>query len=69
VRLTGKVTRRVQGRLRTVTVTRQLTGTLVDGTMRITLPRRLPHGRWKAVVTYAGDATYDGGRDRVRFRR
>lgn len=70
VQLTGKVTKRVKGKVRTVTVRRAVTARLLGGTARIVLPPRLEAGRWSAVATYAGDASYLRGRAKpVRFRR
>ncbi|WP_244931177.1 metallophosphoesterase [Nocardioides sp. W7] len=69
VKLTGKVTRWVQGKARKVVVSRTVAGRLVGGTARIALPRRLAAGRWKVVVTYTGDAQYQRARAKVlRFR-
>ncbi|HTW17422.1 MAG TPA: metallophosphoesterase [Nocardioides sp.] len=69
VKLTGTVTKRVKGKARRVSVTRTVRGTLTAGTARIALPKRLPAGRWRAVVTYRGDASYLSARAKVvRFR-
>lgn len=69
VKLTGKATKRVQGRLRTVRVIRTVRGTLVAGTVRISLPKRLPKARWTLTATYAGDPSYRRGTSKpLRFR-
>jgi uncharacterized repeat protein (TIGR02543 family) len=70
VRLTGTVTQRLRGTRRQVTVTRTLSGRVVAGTARVTLPRSLRAGRWRAVVTYRGDASYRAAAARtITFRR
>ncbi|WP_244931176.1 InlB B-repeat-containing protein [Nocardioides sp. W7] len=61
VRVTGKVRKSVGGRTKKVRVTRIVRSTLRAGTATVTLPKRLPAGRYRITVRYAGDAFYAAG--------
>jgi uncharacterized repeat protein (TIGR02543 family) len=66
VKVTGKVTRKVNGRTTRVRVTRTLRSTLRAGTATVTIPKRLPAGRYRITATYAGDAFYAARTSKAR---
>ncbi len=66
VTLTGKVTRKVNGRTTKVRVTRTVRSTLRAGTTTVTIPRKLPAGRYRIIAIYAGDAFYAARTSKAR---